>query len=445
MKKIDHQIVQQVLDGEVSRESFDAFQQRMRGEPDLVRFYGEYARLHHTLSEEYEDTEPSVIHAPAAGGKGRPVVPWLLAALVVLLAVLAFHWHSAGKVKGPEVLAGVKFSEDAVWRGQDIFPASQKRWGMSKGATLEIMQGIAEVSVNGGGHALIEGPASLTLVSGELLHLASGRGRFDAAAPGKVLSVTTPSMTVEDLGTEFGLRTSLESPDEVHVLKGRVRMRVNGSNAVETLEEGQAGRIAGVDKIERFHASTEQFPKSLPSFHEILSEPFVKSSWRTAYGSPSISEDRVEGENFSTFMRLPETVPGTADPVMLVTLTVGQLASGVFHTDGWAGLSFFKDGTELLFFGDSYGPERTWSLDVKQHIPVILPGKPVTGPRTITLRYDSASGNVSLHEGRLPLSVAICSGKLPPGTVFDEIRLGASSSAALAVGGLKIRSGGGGR
>lgn len=445
MKKSDHQIVQQVLDGEVSQDSFDAFQQRMRVEPDLVQFYGEYARLHHTLNEEYEDTEPSISHAPRAGARMRPLVPWLLAASVILLGVLAYQWNSSRTVKGPEMLAGVKFSDDAVWRGEGISTDANKLSGMSKGTTLEIMQGMAEVSVKGGRHALIEGPASLTLVSGELLHLASGRGRFSAESRGQMLNVTTPSMTAEDLGTEFGLRASPDSPDELHVFKGKVRMRINGSNTGELLEEGQAGRVAGTDKIERFNASPEQFPKSLPSFHEIVSEPFVKSSWRIEYGSPSISEDRIEGENFSAYMRLPETVPGPADPVMLVSLTVGQPASGVFHTDGWAGMSFFKEGTELLFFGDSFGPERTWSLDVKQHVPVILPGNPVVGSRTVTLRYDAASGEVSLHEGKVPLSAAFCSGKLPPGTVFDEIRLGASSSAALAVGGLQIRSGGGGR
>ncbi|RYD26364.1 MAG: hypothetical protein EOP87_22860, partial [Verrucomicrobiaceae bacterium] len=249
MKKSDHQIVQQVLDGEMSKDSFDAFQERMRGEPDLVRFYGEYARLHHTLNEEYEDTEPSITHAPPAGAKLRPLVPWLLAASVVLLGVLASQWRSTATVKGPEMLAGVKFSDDAVWRGEGISSAPGNPPGMVKGATLEMMQGIAEISVNGGGHALIEGPASLTLVSGQLLHLSFGRGKFSAGAPGQVLNVTTPSMTAEDLGTEFGLRASADSPDELHVFKGKVRMRINGSNTGEVLEQGQAGKVSGTDSI----------------------------------------------------------------------------------------------------------------------------------------------------------------------------------------------------
>ena len=118
-------------------------------------------------------------------------------------------------------------------------------------------------------------------------------------------------------------------------------------------------------------------------------------------------------------------------------------SSDLFHTDGWAGMSFFSKGTELLFFGDAYGPERTWSLDVKQRIPVILPGNPVLGAGKVTLRYDCKTGAVSLHQGSVPLGPAFCSGKLPTGVSFDEIRLGASSSAALTVRSLVILSGGG--
>jgi hypothetical protein len=95
-----------------------------------------------------------------------------------------------------------------------------------------------------------------------------------------------------------------------------------------------------------------------------------------------------------------------------------------------------------LFFGDSFGSERSWSLDVKQHIPVIVPALPVRGPRTVTLCYDKTTGAVSLHDGGVPLGAAFCAGKLPEGLDFDEIRLGASAGAALDVRSLVIRAGG---
>jgi hypothetical protein len=58
----------------------------------------------------------------------------------------------------------------------------------------------------------------------------------------------------------------------------------------------------------------------------------------------------------------------------------------------------------------------------------------------VTLRYDARSGEVTLHEGGLPLADPFCTGKVPPGTRFDEIRIGASAGAALAVNSLHIRT-----
>jgi FecR protein len=440
MKRSDHQIVQDVLDGEVSKESFDAFQQRMRSEPQLAKFYGEYARLHHTLTEEYEGSEPSIHYSPQATGKSVLLVLWLAAAVVVLLGALAFFWKSSGKPSGPEALATVRFSPDAVWRMEG---GGGKPTDLIAGSKLQLVQGLAEVSMPGGGRALVAGPSQFTLVSGRSAHLAAGRGKFSSGGSGKNLTITTPSMTAEDLGTEFGVMVSPDAPDEVHVFTGRVGMRVNGSSTSELLEAGEAGRIAGADRIERFVSAPERFPQTLHAFRTILSGNFPRPGWRVGHGNPSIYEDSVEGENFSAYLKLAETIPDPADPVMLVSFTMSQPTTGSFHTDGWAGMSFFHQGTERLFFGDSFGPERTWSLEVKPHVPLILPAHPVVGPRTVTLRYDAATGDVSLHEGRPPLSAAFCSGKLPPGSAFDEIRIGASSGAAFSVGALTIQTGGG--
>ena len=54
MNRNDHHLIQQVLDGNVSPEAFDGFQQRLREEPELLQLYGEYALLQHTLCEEFE-------------------------------------------------------------------------------------------------------------------------------------------------------------------------------------------------------------------------------------------------------------------------------------------------------------------------------------------------------------------------------------------------------
>ena len=91
MKRADHMLVQRVLDGDIDREDFVRFQQRLREEPELMDLYAGYAKLHHTLHEEFE----SGLSGAVTGTPSRRVhsaVPGLAA--VLLLSVLA--WWLAG-------------------------------------------------------------------------------------------------------------------------------------------------------------------------------------------------------------------------------------------------------------------------------------------------------------------------------------------------------------
>ncbi|MGL4400214.1 MAG: hypothetical protein ACRCXD_10125 [Luteolibacter sp.] len=441
MKKSDHHLIQQVLDGAVSQQTFDSFQQRMRQEPELIKEYGDYALLHHSLSEEYESIPVAGNVVPITGRKFPAKFAVIAAASVALLAGVFYLKFSAVPQSAP-VTASLSFSPDAVWQIDGTFRNGAQSTNLAIGETLQLLHGQARISPGPSVSALIDGPSALTFVSSESLHLAEGCGRFYREKSGGRLEVTTPSMSTVDLGTEFGIVTSKNEPDELHVLDGKVSMRPNGRSDGQILSAGEAGRIAGADGIELFSAAEDRFPEDLGTFETICAAPFMKADWRVDYGNPSISGDRIEGVNYSVFRRLPQAEPAGDKSVLLATLETKAPSSGAFHSDGWAGLSLFSQGVEMLFFGDAFGPERTWSLDVKQRVPAILPGNRIVGSKTVTLRYDRTTGDASLHEGGLPLGPAFCAGKLPVGTTFDEIRLGASSSAALAVRSLTLRTGG---
>jgi len=442
MKKADHQWVQQVLDGDVTREEFDAFQKRLREEPDLVKLYGEYSLLQHSLSEEYEG---GYFHEDVPAGSSRrfsglPLV-LALAALVVLAAALLWFrpWRESG---GVEDVAVVAFSVDAVWQIDGSSRNLGGATGVAAGSGLRLRQGRASISLEPSVTAVIEGPADVTLITKEALHISNGRGFFRRGGTGDGLIVTTPRLTAVDSGTEFGIEVKDQGPDEILVREGQVKVSAKNGNDNVILEAGRAARVSAAGVIERFPADGRHFATGLGRFHPLLSGKFKKDDWRVEYGNPSISERRIEGANYAAFMHLPEPQPADENAVLLVTLEVGKPAEGEFHTDGWAGLSFFSKGSEVLFFGDSYGTKSTWSLDVKQRIPVIHPEQPVAGPRTVTLRYEPRTGTASLHEGGVPLKVPFCVGNLPPGTRFDEIRIGASAGASLTVNSLEIRAGG---
>jgi hypothetical protein len=438
MKRADHHLVQQVLDGDIDRDGFDEFQNRLRKESDLVDLYTDYARLHHTLYEEMEGAG-SLGAYQETSSRGVWIPSWVaVAALIMLCAAGWWTWKWLDR-RFPREAAVMTFSLDAAWHLEGASRTSGGATGVKAGGTLELLHGRAAISLKPAVRAVIEGPAKVVVTSADSLHIDQGRGSFHRAGNGGRLTVTTPRFTALDSGTEFGLET-FPTVDELHVISGRVKVSANGSGETRMLDAGGAVAVSGDGRIDTRSTDGRSFPSGLGRFTSVVSGDFAPAAWRIQHGTPSITPRRIEGVNYSVFLRLPLIIPEDEAGVMLVTLELGKAADAEFHTDGWAGMSFFSHGVEMLFFGDSFGTRPTWSLDVKQRIPVILPDPPVTGEKVVTLRYDARTGEVTLHEGGLPLAEPFCSGKVPPGTRFDEIRIGASAGAALAVNSLHIRT-----
>jgi hypothetical protein len=440
MKKKDHEIVQRVLDGDMTMEEFNALQQRMRREPELVNLYQDYAVLHHTLSEEYEGGFPV---SPAGGvrvtrGHGLRVVI-LVAAAVALLA--AGWWFRSWFPSGAGDVAVTTFSLDAVWRFEGPARNLGGATGVPSGSRLVLEQGRAAISLEPSVTAVIEGPADIQFADLSL-DLAAGSGWFHCSGSGGPLKISTPRLSVVDEGTEFAIEVPPAGPDTIHVFEGRIKASARNGGEPSWISSGEVATIGDDGQMKLGTAAGRTFPHSLGRFRSVVPDEIAKSDWRIDYGTPTFDSGRVEGANFSAFHDLQTPEPSADHGVLLVTIDVGKPATHGFHTDGWAGMSFFSGATEVLFFGDSFGSKSTWSLDVKQRIPLIFPEKPIVGPRTITLRYDRRSGEVSLHEGGVPLRPAFCRGRLPAGTTFDRFRIGASAGAALAVNSLVVRSGG---
>jgi len=162
------------------------------------------------------------------------------------------------------------------------------------------------------------------------------------------------------------------------------------------------------------------------------------SHWRLERGSPELKGGHLEGSGFEAYFSLPPDALSPARPVLLATLET--VAAPSFHTPGWAGFSLYQDGYEICFFGDSYGREETWSLDVKRRLLPVMPSPFVTGPRTMTLRYDRRDGSIEIHEGPEPGGQPLVRSKILPGLDFDQVRIGASDEATLALASVKVRA-----
>ena len=110
---------------------------------------------------------------------------------------------------------------------------------------LTLARGCAELSFGGGTRIVIEAPARFTLDSSSVISLASGR--LAATVPGGGFLVKTPTATIADLGTEFGVAVEADGSTSVEVFKGRVKASPLGAGAAGEaamiLSEGQAAPL----------------------------------------------------------------------------------------------------------------------------------------------------------------------------------------------------------
>ena len=444
MKRADHQLVQSVLDGKISRESFDDFQKRLREDPELIQLYGSYASLNHNLNEEFEDGQTDPL---ATNGQQPMLRAWRIPlAIACVLAIAYAAWILPQSFDGGKNSADVaiaSFSIDAAWRIDGPSKILGGTTALSTDSTLHLLAGRASISLKPSDSLVIEGPTSLRFPSAESIEILKGKCLVQQSGRNNKLVVSTPQFAKISSGNCFGIFVDAEQKsDEVDVIEGNLEVLPREERIATQLVKGDAVSSVNGAATTHLHRQTRTFANRLDRFNSSELMPFRKSDWRVSYGNPNITETRIEGANFAIIHKLQSSLPLDKNSVLLVTLQCAEPSVGKFHSDGWAGISLFSQGTEMLFLGDPYGPGSSWGLDVKDAQPPAPRATATAGSASMTLRYDASSGTVSLHEGGLPLKPAIYTGKIQPGTRFDEVRLGASAGAALAVTSLQVLSSG---
>ena len=180
------------------------------------------------LAERRANRRPEPIVIPRA-------VPYLAAAVLAffMFTVLSplFAPHDQEPIaKAPvvvgekqELVATLRDSVSAEWAEENLSVTPGKRLAAG---SLKLIRGVVEIEFDGGACAVIEAPTELVLISPAAARLAHGSlvGRVPENAKG--LTIETPTTTIVDLGTEFGVMafSGGESTD-VHVFEGSVEMQ----------------------------------------------------------------------------------------------------------------------------------------------------------------------------------------------------------------------------
>jgi len=189
----------------------------------------------------------------AHGGRTRSNLFRYSAAAVLLLTIgltVAMMWspsgmrddHAAG-ADAPDAVATLTNAAHAEW---DTAAGDMLDTGMAlEPGRLQLRAGSAEVLMQSTAVVTLLGPADVEMLGPNRCRL--NRGRIIAAVPPSAhgFTVETPTQTVVDLGTNFGVEVDATNNTRVHVFEGRVEVYPTGKPVnVTQLDSGEARYFA---------------------------------------------------------------------------------------------------------------------------------------------------------------------------------------------------------
>lgn len=265
-------LIQDVLDGEASEEQRAELEREMAQNPDSRRIYLEHIYLGMALefaqAELYPASAKNVI--PMEQVIERQKRQTLRIATYVAVAVALIGLAAMVHVILPQPpLARFNTAPATQFTLTHSMPDGKRPpegRALAADSRVSLTSGMLELEFASGVKGIVRAPADFVLRGESLIDLHSGTAWFEITRDTAGFQVKTRDFLLTDLGTEFGIVSKADNPDEVHVFSGHVSVtNHHGSGSTTDVTTGQAraaqetGDWADVD----FHS--DHFFEKLPS------------------------------------------------------------------------------------------------------------------------------------------------------------------------------------
>lgn len=442
--KDEEELIQDLLDGKLSEGDFARVEQRLSEDTGFRKLYLSYVKSHHLLLEKFENGPDNVLPLPL-----NPMIKRRRKALVGMAACVALFaslWVLV-QLSKPEPGATLVFGPESAGRTEHAEGRAGSNF-LWEGSSLELARGSVSIVMPSGVKGYFEGPGKLDMESLNQLRLHEGRAWFEVPDGAEGFVCVTNSLYVEDLGTEFGVYADPGSPEEVHVIEGKVRLHpINnpGDERFLVTGEGTSCQDERLKQADRAAAFSADFPKKITVFSDDFNDsdgthlngkdPDVGAgAWEVTKGGIKVQDGILDimGELRNTAFA-PLGTPQLNDHthILLMTLTVEGPGG-----EGWAGVSLYTGDQERIFVGDPCGGGGDWALH-PAGFQAINACPLLSGKTTVTLRYNYRTGLAELFEGDQTTGTPLASEWIAAGLSFDRIRIanGSAYDAALDAGG----------
>src|SRR5262249_82385 len=232
---------------------------------------------------------------------------------------------------------------------------------MQAGKILKLERGLVEIRFQCGARVVLEGPASLELLSGKSARLRDGKLTARVPGPATGFEILSPQGKVIDLGTEFGISVSDNGATDVYVFEGKVEAEPTDETQARAVSVTQnqsariaAGRVTLQPKepgagAGRFVRAIVPPPVVLPRTLRLMFDRPVEGGLCAADGSGTGLTHRLPG----TGGRLPERdpnlrLPTAAGPLELTTTNSDLNTQFKLHHGEYLGVRL----ADLAFSGE---------------------------------------------------------------------------------------------